>query len=438
MSDRIIAVQGPVNLLNVLSVLRYERALGKQGPSDDYLILGGSFLEGNNDGLVEVCLKLASLWPFKGVFTTHGLEHLVHMGAIPFTGAVSLLQKPFRGRRIETVYLLRNFQLFNELVQFAFPHSRLSCYGDSYGVHGYTRGLTTCNPTGTVRPVDVLTAITPLESFDAIFDEHPLVQVPGSFLVETVKDACGQFTNELVPFGQKVKELFPEGASLLLTELEGAGEFFSAGLEAEYAGYVDNVLQFVPRGHGVVIKGHPRVAPEKLTYLERLLSERGYRSVSMGSLNRIPAELVVPFLGVGQVLSCISHASIPIGYLWPVEIVVGFGRERLVKSMSPAWRDEFVCNEYMRLLATRRAQQGDLSPIRRSEWLDKDGPEAPEVCLPPSTRDFPLAPLLGGATLSAGARAEGRSGYRKVPPPPVYYFLRYRKSVKNRLGKVFG
>ncbi len=435
---RLIAVQSPSNLLNVLCLLRFERSKSPNAATKDYLFLGGFFSnEETSNRLLSTILKISSLWQFEKIFNLSNLEQLVQTGALTLQQGALGLRKKFKDHEVHAVYVGRNYQLFNELILAAFPESESKAYGDSFGIHDSDSfPKRASNPQG-LRRVSALTATTPLELGVDLFSRYPVTQVPEAFLTSVIKDASELFAETLFPYQRRVVDKFPSGCALILTTFEPGSEATSPMAEAK--AYFDVVAMFVRPEIGILIKSHPRSADQHIDLLIGLLENHGYRYEYLKEISAIPVELIIPYLPIEKILTNFSCACIALRHVYPVEIVYGLGTEILNRTLLPHCQKEVSYHETARHLAMIQARVGKFAKILFKQWNGINGPEIPQVSPSISRQGFER-PMVSNLTpaKSVKARKVVATHFPSVAVSLLMRFQSLEKRARKRLLRLVG
>ena len=129
---RLIVIPGPLSLLNILSLLHFQRSKREYGACEDHLVVGD--LGGDNKGnqqMLQICRQIAQAWDFKSIFyLTAGMPI---SSVSDFQMATAETKRQIRLPTADVVYTCRNWQYLNEVFLGAYPEARKICYGDGLG-----------------------------------------------------------------------------------------------------------------------------------------------------------------------------------------------------------------------------------------------------------------------------------------------------------------
>jgi hypothetical protein len=329
--NRIIAVQGPTQLINVIAVLSYRRDHEGQIGFNDHLVLGGmSGGTGEHESLCEVCRQIAKVWPFAGISVFDEYANPPRNGS-EFDEAVDLFRTTVGIADCSEIYVSRNWQLFNELALNAFPDSSRICYGDGFGtidLDGGYRGYGACCPRGFLS-IDTAYLFCPVAE-DAeqkgLLKLKRFVQPPHAHLVDTIRSVA----KSIPDFVSRCEALCgspSDRCALILTSTFTEASYFKSGYlsnfiirnyrrlrrrltaqpitslcgmncRREIALYMEQLSGHSLDGMRVFVKGHPRQRLRQSTLLVGSLRKSGIAAKEIDSLQLYPIELIacsIPF-----------------------------------------------------------------------------------------------------------------------------------------------
>jgi Alpha-2,8-polysialyltransferase (POLYST) len=434
-SARIVTVQGPVQLLNVISVLRYQQEQEALPGFKDILLIGGlSQLQGPKTGLYAACMEISKAWSFSAVIDLTRIEHdfyagtshsadqpwllraiirpipgwIEALGRIPvvwrivplltklrqrlvrgqqnwlFSDAIECLRRVVGPAKIDCVYACRNTQFVNELALSAFPEALRICYGDGLGFVALNKsfGSPTFNPQGFL-PMDRACLITPVETEPGNLDKMELTVVPHRFYVDTLSLVATR-SEEL---RESAAELVSESAGLPITvaltsHLTDLG--YIPSLEEEINLYRTQILPHITAQEFILVKGHPREAYGQSERLAQQLRDKGFRSLAVTKTAHFPMELFAPLLPIRKVVSYCSTGFLGILMIRPCPVVIGLGAEAYRTTVKFSDPQEAIRSEQLMILLTQQAFAGSFFPIRLTDqqYLQTKLPDYPTLMSP--------------------------------------------------------
>jgi hypothetical protein len=322
--SRLVAVQGPLQMLYAVAVLLFEAERNPEASFSDHLVLHGMGPQSTPDGPIHrATLEIARIWPWNSMSNLHAFETQYNYERdTDFDACADAVRHVIGRERFGVIYAVRNWQLTNDLILRAYPESRKIVYGDLGWIDA------------TAAP-------------DSIpFDEARPWLLP----VQTHFDVCGRRTALLgrdLPFEtvglRHFREAIDHAAVLLAPALADLAVALSASpapkvlvltsniadsrecrLEDEVELTVSTVLTHLDCDAVVVIKPHPRETMEQSVMIaEAIGQETGCRPTILdGLLGALPVEIIHQDLRFDRVIAPMwSSSSYTLRLLHGVEVV---------------------------------------------------------------------------------------------------------------------
>ncbi|OLP15650.1 hypothetical protein BST81_25190 [Leptolyngbya sp. 'hensonii'] len=361
---RIIVVQGPLQLLNVLSVLRSQAQAGEYQNCEDHLVMGGYR---RDEQFTKVCLQIASIWRFKAITTLHDFELTYYRDGEDFQAATAQI-KDFLGiASADVVYTCRNWQFINELFLVAYSEAHKICYGDGLGwldlnslAFYSTKPL---NATGFVA-IDEAHLIAPVDD-GTCFDLCPIRLVPPEIFKSVVADSARQVEG-LQAYCESLVEQLGQSITLVLTSYEFLAQYIPT-LEEEVQCYLSCLSSCTQPGDTLLIKQHPRQPYEQAQYLIEALAAGDRTSEVLQNFRAVPIELFTEYLPIRKAITFGSSCCISLAYLCRCEVVIGYGEHLIRQFFVKKAQDYRLVHEYALSLVTNQAYSGSFTAIRLPE-----------------------------------------------------------------------
>jgi len=360
-NTRLIIVQGPIQLLNVLSILRYQFDRGEFIDSDDYLIIGGlasKFLE--TQKLKRICIKLAnSLWDFKKIFyLNEWFRRLHNRNYLSFKNCTKCIKQFTRIYEANVIYTARNWQFINEIFLSSYPEAQKICYGDALGwidVRTNSQEYESLNPDG-FQEVDRFYSIIPaLDHEVSYFD---IVQktklVDPRFFVSVINDATDK-TNSLDNWLAKLK-FQAEGSLILVLTANHTASGLTLRIQDEIDCYLNCVLPESNHHDLILVKRYPRQGYNQAKRLVKTLRQNGRKAIEIRKLNHWPVELFIKKLNPAKIIFCASSSCMGSALLinQKQELIIGYGEELIKKYIAEKHQKDLMHNEYERYFITQK------------------------------------------------------------------------------------
>lgn len=382
---RLLAVQGPTQLVTGLCALRHETAALGFSPEKfrDTLVIGGLYADPEpSRGMERICRQIADIWPFHKIVCVQDIEHRHHRGEASFADYAAGVARTVGEGPFESVWVCRNMQPFNEAVLRAAPEARKVCYGDGYGMIDLDgrEWMRPVSPEGYI-PADEILTVIPVAHRPGIFERLPLRTVPLEELEAILRQAA-RAVAKLQDVAQALAPLATEPFTLAcLSNLTESRDV--PGPEAETAFYMEALGPHLRIGETIVLKSHPRECCGQTAMLADALRREGHVVHVPQGLAFVPVELLFPLLRVGRMISLMSSAVVGCSLLSPAtEVVIGVAPDVLGRHIAAFASG--ICNSfrlYKTLSETIRAHE-TFSPLCLTDVPNDDVPPRPPFVLP--------------------------------------------------------
>ncbi|MEH1947651.1 MAG: CmcI family methyltransferase [Nostoc sp.] len=357
---RLIVVQGPAQLLTVLSVLRSQEENGEYRNCDDYLIMGGY----RDQKLNKVCIQISQVWKFKERLSLYEFENLCSIKDFDFFSTTQLLKNYLNVPFADVVYTCRNWQFINEVFLSAYANARKICYGDSLGLlnlYSNNSDIKSLNTSGYI-PIDDSYLITPIDCGKS-FEICNVKQVSPEFFKDIVSDSSRQIDG-LRDYCKNLNNQFGNSLTISLTSYET-----EAGLVKNYQdeihSYLSSILPYTQAGENILVKGHPRQQLNQAQVLVRELNKHNLNAFLIPEVfTRVPIDLFCIFLKITKAFTSYSSACVSIAYLCQSELVIGYGQKIVNEFYDKNIGEEKLIYEHIFSLAVKQAYLKKFEPIR--------------------------------------------------------------------------
>lgn len=362
--SRLIIVQGPSQLLNVLSVLSFQQANGEYRECEDFLVLGGFC--GNStsaQGMIKICIQLSQVWNFKDIFLLLNLERLFRRYHYSFLATIRLLKNSIGLQNVDVVYTCRNWQFINEVFLSAYPGARKICYGDGLGLLDLNNEFwckSSHNPQGLVE-IHEAYLITPIEGHEKAFRNCNINIVNPDFFKSVVYKGA-EYVEGLSEYCQKISSQVNGPITFVSTSNLTEAKYVK-NLEEEIDCYLSCILPYSQENDVILVKGHPRQTSNQSEVLCNKLNQLGQNAILVSEFNQVPIEGFIPFLEISKAITCASWSSVSLAYLCKCEIVIGFGEQIVKRYFLPQFQEYFLRNEIVKQASVRQALDGEFKPI---------------------------------------------------------------------------
>jgi hypothetical protein len=360
---RIVSAQGTFQLINVLSVLKYQLTNEVAEDWEDHLVLGGFYTERCNDTnlrMIESCMKISQYWKFR---STNYLSDEDLSIDVSFRNTAERVNQKLGLSHVDTVYVSRNWQPFNETLLEVFKNATKICYGDGLGpldIKSQWQDVA-INPEG-YRKIDKAYLFVRVEGDTKMQWFHlvdNIIQPPINYFINTVADISSSITDlqmyasNLLDNNHLDKKLTLVTTSnlteagclrnnksrilkkmliLLLRTLNrglailGINVFKNhlillekriklssdlQSLKLEVSMYFDQIIRCCDISELLIVKSHPRETLNQSFHLVDKLSGAGYEAIVMDqNFSCFPIELLFGLLSFSKVVSLGSSSAI--------------------------------------------------------------------------------------------------------------------------------
>jgi len=344
---RFITTQGPLQLCTVLAVLFDERSRNPHQEYEDYLIVHGSFVGDNTEVINQATMDLARVWKWKGVFCLDALEaNLNKSPHLQQHDKIKLLQEFIGLPCPDEIYLVRNWQMTNELLLHSYRSAKKITYGDAIGqIDSYASPhyvqfdeIRTLQPfrcfsysrESVIDPKSIPMRIARCDSFREVLESYLQVS-------ETARSYCAS--------------LAPDAERSIVVIFKNASESRLTQLEKEIAIYVNAISAVASTGDKILLKPHPRETLHQSMIVKEIAErECGLKSEILGAnsfLSLLPVEVFL----IGNPMKCIlsplvTAASRQIKFLLDMEVQEGHSDE-VLQVFSPERKRHYLSTQYL-------------------------------------------------------------------------------------------
>lgn len=361
---RLISIQGPTQLLNVLSILRSQETNPEYKESQDYLIIGGLCVDSLSLKKIEkICQQIARVWNFKQIFCLNNLERLYILKIFSFKDCIKSLKKSTNLEFVDAVYVCRNWQFFNEVLLSSYPQAHKICYGDGLGYLDLNSNFWSqpVNPEGLVD-VDEICVIAPVAEDATVFNRYPIQQIHPNHFCSVVLESAKQISG-LEKYCRELSKNINDSLTVVLTS-----NHTEAGIIKDYKNeldcYLSCILPYTQENELILVKGHPRQQLHQSTNLVKKLRTLGRNALEIDRFNRISIELFIPFLHINKLISFSSSSCVSATYLAKIEqVIIGYGEQIINNYFSSRYQKRILLDEQVFFLLTQQAQTGHFKPV---------------------------------------------------------------------------
>ncbi|NEQ36711.1 MAG: hypothetical protein F6K40_10645 [Okeania sp. SIO3I5] len=367
---RLIVIQGTNQLLDVLAVLRYQKASGEYPENCEDILLMGGYTE--NQQMTNVCLQISQIWDFANRIILHGYEKFCLDNNFDFDDAANLLKKIVNHQDVDVIYTLRNWHFINEIFFYTYPNARKTCYGElgrldiSATKFSSNYGVRPFNPSGQFIEVDdAYLFLVPINVENA-FSKCQVKMFDAEFYRSVVYDGARQIKG-LSEYCATIAE--QNSITFALTSYETEAGFMRK-VDDEIECYLSLILQHTQPEENILIKGHPRQRHNQSNILVKELYNAGRNATFVPDFfSRVLIELFVPFLSLNKVISPASSGCISLAYLSDCELIIGLGKNLASKylySRHPLHKRR-PFGDYLRALTATKARKKDFETLQYND-----------------------------------------------------------------------
>lgn len=364
---RLITTLAPAQLINAIAVLQYRADQGEESPDDydDILLVGG--LPPNNPGnpaIVDACFAVGNAWNFVQKIDMLALEAEFYAGNCDFQTCVKQLRQHLNIDAFDSIYSIRNWQLFHEVFLSAYPNAEKIVYGDGYGlldINSY-EVLQPYNSDGYIQ-MDVAYLPQPgIEAIAGAFQSLPIHFVPFDYFERAIREVANQLP-DIQTFCEEVMGLGDRPPSLILGSYVSETPY-GKGIQAEISFNLSCILPYLASDDVLLVKGHPRETQQQSKLLVETLEQYGYRAKRIPDTYRTyPIEVFLPFLTLERALTFASSSCIAIAAIQQCELVVSFGTQLVSQYIKKDQRKKLLMNGHALAVMAQRAMKQDFQPV---------------------------------------------------------------------------
>jgi SAM-dependent methyltransferase len=355
---RLICVQGPSQLLDVMSILLFQQ---KEQPQDynDVLVIGGLCMSGNiksSEDVVEITKLISSHWQFNAVYDISNFESRLNyifkitkrLGNRPSLMLLNLIAKLVKNitslDNVDQIYVCRNWHHFNEILLFTYAKAEKVCYGDighlDIDDEQQKKGL--INPKGFIT-IDRSYLIFPPEYTKRKFRNYKICIVSADYKRKLINDISK--SNAFTDLANFCLEKL--NFNILITLSNGTEAGIHNSVFEEVQLYLSIVLSESDLGDIVWIKPHPRQTLNQSQILCNLINKSGRKAYCINKFDRYPLELFIPHLSSTKVICLYSYSGVMSALLGYKNLVIGLDEKLVHSFVKREHRRSFV--EYQKI-----------------------------------------------------------------------------------------
>lgn len=371
---RVFVVLGPQGVINAITALRYDLSKGGLSKNQDILLMG-PFCCGEKEAaeMKEICLKIASIWPFAKIIEADSFSNKVWTNPGEFLPMCMAIREAVGDVEVESVFVTFNGQLPHELALGAFPSARRVGFGGGQGhlISDTSFGDRCYNPEGYLPLTDAY--VTTPVLYEAVSKKPPAIHImEPSFYRGVIEDAAHCF-DEM----GKIEEVYSKLAERSPLSLLLMGNYTEASMtpdeEAELNMYMDVILPFLVSDETVILKRHPRQNASRAVKLQERLRARGFDSVVMTEGEQLPIEMVALKLPLARLFGIRSTGSVMTANFLKCPVQVGIGETIAAKYFQNVTREQIITFPKMMKVLVQQAQAGEFKTIDQPTF-EKDYP----------------------------------------------------------------
>jgi hypothetical protein len=337
---RLICVQGPSQLLDVMSILLFQQREQKENYID-ILIIGGLCMSGDlksSKAMVDITKLIASHWQFNAIYDIYNFESRLgyilkivrHLGKSFSLLFLNLMKKTIKKitnlDNVDQIYVCRNWQSFNEILLFTYANAEKICYGDigHLDINDEQKRNGLINPNGFIE-INKSYLIFPPKFTKEKFENHIISMVSSDYKRKLINDISKSIAfTDLSKFClEKLNE------SILITLSNGTEAGIYKSVFEEVQLYLSVVLSQSNLGDIIWIKPHPRQTLSQSQILCDLINKNGRKAYCIDKFARYPLELFIPHLSSTKIISLYSYSGVISALLGYKKIVIGLD-EKLI------------------------------------------------------------------------------------------------------------
>ncbi len=382
---RLIVIQSTQALLNVLTVLRYQQAIGEYQNCEDFLVIPRGRLKypypdlDAAKGMADMILQIADSWQFKQVFTLHGIQNVVykHKG-VDFTLAVEWVKQNINLPGVDVIYVGDNFQFHYEVFLAAYPNARKICYGDAWGM--LKLNLRKSHHQFSHIPIDNAYLTMPYEIAEDNFKLCRVNPVPPSFMKEVVNESaiaikgfreyCQQLTSHI------------ENGYLTVFCPSHLTDLGITDLETEIDLCLSHIFNYTEINENILVKGHPFEENKLSKIIVDKLQIQGYKATIVNEFNQVPIEVFTSFLKIDKFMGFFSASQPSMAYLCQSKLIFGCS-EKIISNMfkNPRMNNYHTVNQWVLYHFVQQAYQNKSFELLSYTLIQNSSEKFPEFPL---------------------------------------------------------
>jgi hypothetical protein len=372
---RLITAQGPAQLINVLGILNYQSQNETIDDWEDHLVLGGFCTDGSDETtklMIETCTEISKYWKFKSI------EYLSPQNLLldnSFSETIERVERKLSLKDIQSIYVCRNWQLFNEILLEIYKDSTKVCYGDSFGALDLNDDRSQpkpYNPKGYSK-IDKTYLFMPMEcdrQGKAFSLAGEMIQPPVEYLVATI-NSIGKAIPSLAEYTKSINSINSQKLTLVTTSnltesglirrtnkfdvlifpklfvklgllkllnltnkflnlfgLNASDKYIKSSIDniyklyastyckVEVDMYFQQIREISREDEVLIIKPHPRETLNQSLWLHDKLSRKGYHVIVIDKFfSCFPVELFLTCINFSKVISLNSSSAIMARFL---------------------------------------------------------------------------------------------------------------------------
>ena len=320
---RLVAVQGTMELLHVLSILYHGSLVPDNNSYDDYLLIYGIGLKNEHEKNILITIQeMAKCWNWHAIINAHGIENMS-----PGQEVYDLVGTD----HADEVLVVRNWQKSNEILLSSYNHGKCIAYGDAFGFYD-------CHVGDGFIKIDQAHMMLPIEWVKNSLQSVPITVIPKQTVIDVI-DKCIYQSHILTEYCMSITKL--NNAEKVLVLLANISEIELMSFHDEVDTYVSLILESAYQEDEIFIKPHPREMNGQSVAIQEILKAKyGFSKVYiLGNdiLSKLPVEIYCRMLSFKKVITVLSTSAVSLHYLYDIVPVMGFsefGYSKIVKNKS--------------------------------------------------------------------------------------------------------
>lgn len=366
---RLITALGPSQLLNAISILRYQQSFEGLKNYRDILLLGGLCLDKNDPNsqkLFDICIEISQIWNFHACYTSTKIEDHFKGNSGNLTATSNFLKEYLDLPFVDIVYTVRNWQFFNEVVLVSYSSAHKICYGDSYACLDLNSTYIEkpINPEGFIQMDEAYLIQPGGECTKDIFDTIPIKFIDFQLHKSTLEQAA-QTISGFKAYCKKLQDSPTLPSFILTSNNTEAG--FTSSIKAEINLYLASILPYAEKDETFLIKAHPRQTLNQSHLLAESIVKSGFAASVITRYQQVPIDLFSIFIPIKKAFSLSSSSCIPLAYLNQCQLIIGFGELATYRYIDPRYQEISLAWEPIFVRLAQQAYLRRFKPVRYSE-----------------------------------------------------------------------